>query len=394
MADRAQANGRIVLKSCFMKILIVTPIFPPEIGGPATYVSQLIKRLKDKHEFSVITFGKKTTPLEGVTITALKTKYKIGGLFLRQWSLWKALKKQIKNVDFVYAQGPFEVGVVTNLVAKKYLKPLLMKFVGDPLWEAARGAGRTEKFLDDYLQKPDSGFVDRLKLKLQKWSFRKATKIVVPSNYLKNVLTDYYQVPAHKITIIYNAIEIPQDLPSFSKPEKTHLITIGRLVKWKHIDEIITAISFLKNPHIHLDIVGEGPELKNLQKTVTNLALSGQVTFHGRLDHGKTLAMLAGANAFILNSSYEGLPHTVIESMLVKTPVIATRIKGTTEIAIENETAFLVNPRDPHDLARQIKNCLSNTAQRDEYVKNAYILASQNFNWETNLAALQKVWKF
>lgn len=377
-----------------MKILIITPIFPPEIGGPATYVSQLIERLKNKHEFSVITFGEKITSLNSAKVTVLKIKYKIGGLFLRQWSLWKAIKKQIKNADFVYTQGPFEVGVVTNLVAKKYKKPLLMKFVGDPLWEAARGAGRTEIFLDDYLKKPDSGLIDRLKLKLQKWSLNKAMRIVVPSNYLKDVLIDYYQVPAHKITVIYNAIEMPQNLPPILKTEKIHLITIGRLVKWKHIDEIITAVSFLKNSAIHLDIVGEGPELKSLQEKATILGLAPQITFCGRLDHEKTLALLASANAFILNSSYEGLPHTVIESMLVKTPVIATRIKGTTEIAIEGLTAFLVNPRDPQDLAHQIKNCLSDSLKCEEYIKNAYNSVCQNFNWETNLEGLQKTWKF
>ncbi|KKT75202.1 MAG: Glycosyltransferase [Candidatus Peregrinibacteria bacterium GW2011_GWA2_44_7] len=259
-------------------------------------------------------------------------------------------------MDVIYAQGPFVVGLMSTLAARLLRKRLVIKFVGDLTWENAFGQGNTQKFLDEFLEHPDTGWITRLKIKIQKAVFHAADRVVVPSQYLKNVLRTHYALPENKIKVIYNAIEL-EKLP-FKPKSAAHrisLLTIGRLVKWKHVDQIIQALHGLSSEQFHLNIIGEGPEKIHLQRKVKEWDLERKVTFHGSLPHEATVEMLARADVFILNSSYEGLPHTVIEAMLCQTPVIATRIPGTTEIARE-----------------------------------AYTWTKQRFNWDENLKNLEK----
>jgi glycosyltransferase involved in cell wall biosynthesis len=375
-----------------MQVLIVTPIFPPEIGGPATYVYEVGTRLSPKHDLKIVTFGNQVDKLKGVPVKNIPLT---GGPLARQARLFAAIWHQSKKTDLIYAQGPFVVGLAANLVAKLRRKPVVMKFVGDLVWETARGHGHTQKFLDDFLDKPDTGLKDRIKIRIQRWSFNQAKTVVVPSNYLKSVLTKFYHLPAKKVRVIYNAMdqELFKKIKKHPSNQKTKLVTVGRLVKWKHVDEIIQAVHQLQDKNIQLHIVGEGPEKPALQKLAHKLGLQKQVVFEGQCSHQETLELVGSSNVFILNSSYEGLPHTVIEAMLLNVPVIATRIKGTTEIAIPSKTAFLSEPGNPTDLAKQIQDCLQDSKTRDKYIKAASDLAFKNFNWTQNLTNLQEVWK-
>src|SRR3990167_2719611 len=237
-----------------MKLLITTPIFPPEIGGPATYVYELCRRWKGNHDIAVITFGETVKPLSGISMTVIPLRYRWLGSVQRQSRLlWKRL---------------------------------VIKFVGDLTWENAFGQGNTQKFLDEFLEHPDTGWITRLKIKIQKAVFHAADRVVVPSQYLKNVLRTHYALPENKIKVIYNAIEL-EKLP-FKPKSAAHrisLLTIGRLVKWKHVDQIIQALHGLSSEQFHLNIIGEGPEKIHLQRKVKEWDLERKVTFHGSLPH-------------------------------------------------------------------------------------------------------------
>lgn len=374
-----------------MKLLITTPIFPPEIGGPATYIYELCRRWSEKHEISVITFGENPKPIAGIKVTPVRLKYRLFGSLQRQSRLLYAILKQLPKADVLYAQGPFVVGLMSALAAWMMRKRLVIKFVGDLTWENAFGSGKTTQFLDEFLAHPDSGGWTRLKIKIQKAVFHSADQVVVPSRYLKKVLMTHYHLPENKITVIYNAIEVPiGNEKSKSSSGVKKLLTIGRLVKWKHVDQIIEAVHRLPFS-FRLDIVGEGPEKKHLEKKVKALHLEQQIIFHGSLAHEKTLKMLLAADVFILNSSYEGLPHTVIEAMLCETPVIATRIPGTTEIAREGETALLVEKNNVKELMDAIVWVATHPAEIKEQVERAATWTQKRFNWDENLRNLEKV---
>ena len=175
-----------------MKILITTPIWPPEIGGPATYIKELIGHLSDGYQPSILAFADNPEDLPGVPFVSISKK---NPLPIRQLRFIKKLLDLGKNTDVIYAQNPMAVGVPSIVASHILKKPLILKFVGDNAWESAFRNGQTKKLLEEFLKNPDAGFKNKLSLLVQKWVFRRASKIIVPSNFLGRILVTYYKIP-------------------------------------------------------------------------------------------------------------------------------------------------------------------------------------------------------
>ena len=353
-----------------MKILIITPIFPPVIGGPATYTWELSRRLDG---VEVLAFGDEGEGAHMIPVReGFLRKIPIVGSLVRQADLARNLLRY-RGADIWYIQGPLVVGFIASLIGFLLRKRMVMKFVGDISWETASRKGRTDKNLDEFLQSGGGGFLRFA----QKCAFRRVHAIVVPSEYLRNVLVSYYKMPREKIHVIYNAVEVSQQVAN-NRRQKC-VVTVGRLVPHKNIAGIIEAVSMLRG--YHLRIVGDGPEMPKLRELAKKLR--AHVEFLGSQSREKTLREIASAEVFVLNSNYEGLPHTVVEAMYLKTPVVATDILGTTEIATP-ATADLAEANNPEDLADKIKN-------HGDKTEEAYRWVQGRFNWEENISQLENL---
>lgn len=390
------------------KLLILTPIFPPAIGGPATYTAELAGQLKNDYDITIICFsdGAVTTsdthPLEipRVKIIPLKIGQRkqsliesLLGTIKRQYSLFKILKTQIPKTDCVYIQQPMVMGVLGTIMSRYYNKRCLLKFVGDEAWENAFGRHKNQKNLPEFLQQPDADIKTRLLISVQKFVFKKVDTIIVPSRFLKNILTEFYQISPSKIEIIHNAVDTSNHSPKKLKKSQKDLrkvLTIGRLVSWKNIAPIIESLSLLQKKNLELHIIGIGPEHKRLQKLAAQKNLLNQIKFRNRLSHEMVIQELQSADLFILNSLYEGLPHVIIEAMLCNCPVIASAIPGTDEIAINKQTALTCDPKNPHDLAAKIEQILTDPDLSDRLAQNAGLFIKANFSWEKTLKQLKK----
>ena len=91
----------------------------------------------------------------------------------------------------------------------------------------------------------------------------------------------------------------------------------------------------------------------------------------------------------MLNSSYEGLPHTIIEAMACRVPVIATRIRGTDEAVQDEETGLLVSPGNYAVLKDKLARLLADEELRASLVSRAYASVAEKFTWEKNLCRLE-----
>ena len=127
-----------------MKILITTPIFPPEIGGPATYTLEVSRRLKERgHQIRVVTFTDSKPEVEDLTVIPVRLHYPMLGSILRQTRLFFTILCAARSMDLIYAQGPVVVGLCSLIVGKLLRKPVVVKFVGDIAWENAVNKGKT-----------------------------------------------------------------------------------------------------------------------------------------------------------------------------------------------------------------------------------------------------------
>jgi glycosyltransferase involved in cell wall biosynthesis len=376
-----------------VKICIVTPIFPPGIGGPATYSYEVAKRLQKRgHEIKIIAFADKTPKrLLGIEIFSVGTKF---GVFFRQARMFFSALRIAKSCDVIYVQDPAVVGLASTLAGKLLGKPVVVKFVGDIAWETASRDRKTSKFLDEFLRSPEGGFYIRVILNIQKLVLKNVDKVVVPAKYLKNLLMRYYQVSPHKIEVIYNAVNL-EDYETLKKHKINDapvLITIGRLLPWKSVDGIMGAMPALakKYPQIKLLIVGDGSEMEKLKKLAENLKIGKHVVFLERVKHEHAMELLKGSDLLVLNSTYEGLPHVVIEAMGCKVPVIATNIKGTREVVKHGKTGILVKVGATRELQRGIERLLEDGGLRKKLMANAYGDILDKFTWDRTIKKLER----
>lgn len=389
-----------------MKICIITPIFPPEIGGPAIYSYELAKRLKDRHSVRIVTWTDSPAHLDGVEIfrvpfgifEPIKGNFPYRVLrFLNGWkNLFLYLARNRKHLDLMFVQCPDTLGFASVLFAKILRKPVVLKFVGDIAWETASSWGETTKLLDEFLESPEGGKRVRRRIKMQEFIFQHVVRIITPSSYLKTVIIKYYGVNPAKIRVIANAIEL-SDYEALS-PQidygKPTLCTICRLAPWKGVKEIIEIMPQLleRHPAATLLIIGDdGLERQRLESLAQKTQVNDHVLFLGKREHGEAMAILQNCDLFVLNSGYEGLPHTVLEAMAAKVPVVATGIGGNSEVITNNETGWLVEVRNKQDLLDKIILALENKETRKKVAEKAYENVEDNFVWEKTLGQLESV---
>jgi len=323
-----------------MRILITTGIFPPDIGGPATYVPTIAKALAERgHQVTVLTTSEPENlqwddSIYPFFVSRINRRQKI---WLRSLKCIAETLRLGRAADVIYANGVY----FEAAIASKFLqKPLVMKIVGDEAWERSVRRGWTKDNFEDFQQRCQSWQAELLK-RHRSWVVRQANKVIVPSQYLANWVAKW-GVLTEKIAVIYNAVEIPDGVEPLSIPLKTPVkaVTVGRLVPWKQVDGLIEALNEISE--LGLVVVGDGPERPRLERIAQELGVSGRVYFAGQRSKKETLSLMAACDLFVLNSTYEGLPHTVLEAMALGLPVIATAVGGTPEVVRDGETGVLV----------------------------------------------------
>ena len=361
-----------------MKILITTGIYPPDIGGPATYSKLLFDKLPARgFDVEVLSFGE------------VRHLPKI----IRHFVYFFKILKKGRKVDVIYSQDPVSVGLPTMLANKILKKRFLIRIAGDYAWEQGVQRFRVKDKLDDfYLENKKYNWQVNLLKKIQTKVAQSAEKIIVPSKYFKGVIENW-GIDVDKIKVIYNGIELNQsEVHNVHKVEGKVLLSVGRLVPWKGFDVLIECMPELmkKIPGIQLKIVGGGPDEKRLKKIIQINHLEENVILVGSLEREKTLEEMQKVNVFVLNTQYEGFAHQLIEVASLKTPIITTNIGGNPELIQNGIDGILIEPNNKEQIISSIVKVLVNEEFKNKIVENAYN-KSQQFSIENTLNQLEKV---
>ncbi|MDO8583791.1 MAG: glycosyltransferase family 4 protein, partial [bacterium] len=183
-----------------MNILLATGIYPPEVGGPATYTAGMAAALrKQGHVVRVVAYGD-GYPSEADVMRVSRKGGAVLRYFRYAWHVFCLARKS----NLVYAQGPVSEGLPATIGAWFARKPLVMKVVGDYAWEMAQQKGE-KTLLDEFLQTKHTGIV-RFYERIERWTVRRARFVIVPSRYLAGVV-EQWGVPSSQLHVVLNAIE-------------------------------------------------------------------------------------------------------------------------------------------------------------------------------------------
>lgn len=369
-----------------VKILTVTGIFPPDIGGPATYVPKMAAALAERgHDLAMLTLS------DSLDHPNDAYPFQVVRILRAQLKPWRWLRTVVKIIqmgsraDVLFVHGLAMEAALANLMLRK---PLVLKVVGDLAWERAMNSGAVKDSFEDFQEKRYSVKVEVLKA-LRTWWTLRSDKVIVPSRYLGHSVAGW-GVPEEKIVVVYNALEqfdviAPADVPVRSS---IRIVTVGRLVPWKRVDQILEAIARLDE--IGLVIVGDGPEGPRLKELAQALGVADRTYFAGQRSKSETLALMSACDIFVLNSTYEGLPHVVLEAMSLGLPVVATAVGGTPEVVRHGENGLAIQPGDADSLYEALRELASSPENRHKFVANA-LKTAKSFSYSRMVEETQRV---
>jgi glycosyltransferase involved in cell wall biosynthesis len=351
-----------------VKVLIVSGIWPPDVGGPASHAPELAAFLLGRgHAVEVVTTAGAAPAKQAYEVRWVDRAAPAGVRHARV-AAW--IRERATHSDVVYATSMLGRAVLGATLARR---PVVAKLVADEAYERARRWGLFDGDLDAF-QRFGGGLRVQLLRQARDRALRRVSHLICPSGYLAALAVDW-GVPRERVTVLPNAAPPLPSLPDRDEARAAlgvhgpMLAFAGRVTRQKSLGVALDALAQVED--VSLLIAGDGPDLAEVRRRVVELGLDGRVRFLGSLGRNDVLTLFRAADASLLTSSWENFPHTVVEALAVGTPVIATRVGGVPELVRDHENGLLVAAGDTEALADAISRLVRDAGLRDRLASEA-----------------------
>jgi glycosyltransferase involved in cell wall biosynthesis len=337
-----------------LKVLIVSGIWPPDVGGPASHGPELGRFLLSRgHDVRAVTTAAHSRAESfGFPVTAWPrgrsrlVRMAVGTVKVAAAAAWP---------DVVYSTGLYYKSVLAATVNRV---PLVVKLTTDPAFERSRRLGLYSGDVAGF-QRPHPGKAIRYLKLVRAAMLSRAERLVIPSQYLAD-MAPAWGVPAARVTVVPNpAPPVGQFAPREQLRRRLGIdgatfVFVGRLVAAKQLPLAVSALRHV--PGACLVIIGDGPERQRVEESVADSGLDGRVVLKGALPRSEAIEWLRAADAAVLSSAYENFPHAAVEAIAAGTPVVSTAVGGVPEIIETGVNGILVPPGDERALAEAMRS--------------------------------------
>lgn len=388
----------------------------PDSGGQCVYEHQLAHALTNIG-WDVTTFCRQVGRREDLTV--VNDHYRIHRIpcgpagFIPKEEIAEFLPEFIHNLQPLLPQEPYVVHghYWDGGKASLYLRGMQQNsnpFIWTP---HSLGSMKREKF-------PGSeneftyNFIPRLTW--ENYSCFAADQVIVSSPQEKAIVLDKYGYDEERVSVISPGIHwddlIPQEKKTMRKkyglPEDGKiLLCLGRMTRAKGYHHAIRALAWLKEQYaepVSLVICGgtaasaskEEEEYKRYLRQVTEeLHLEESVYFLPAIAHEKVSEIYSAADIFIMSSENEPFGLTVLESMIMGVPVVASNTGGPTFLIQHNFTGSLVTIYNPRRVAHYIFSYFKDPQFTKRVIHNAKKFATQEFDWKNQAQRFAEVYE-
>ena len=228
-----------------------------------------------------------------------------------------------------------------------------------------------------------------------KWTYNLLVdKIITNSNAIKKYYDSFGWMQKDKVKVVLNGVEIPQNIETIDLRAKYNLEkdiflfgVFGRLASQKGLDVLIKAIPLVKNDNFVVLLFGEGNQRSLLEKMINDYELQKKVFLKGHLDN--VYPYMSGVDCTILSSYSEGMPNTVLESMLLGKLVISTNIVDMPEIVKDGEEGLIVKVGDEESLAKAMERAIEEFSNLKKFGKNAQKKAKEEYTLDKMISNIE-----
>jgi glycosyltransferase involved in cell wall biosynthesis len=344
-----------------VKVVVVSGIWPPDVGGPASHAPALAAALIEAgHTVEVVTTADRAPAPRPYPVRWVARGRSAP---LRHLAVVREVRRAARGADRVYATTMVRRAAAGAALARR---PFVVKLVADEAYERERRSGRFAGTLEAF-QAQRGGLRLRMLRGTRTAALRRARRVVVPSAYLRQIALSWGLDRARVAVVPNPAPEVPvhptrDEARAALGIEGLALGTAGRLTAQKALEDTLEALA--RVPGVELLVVGDGPERATLERRAGGLGVSDRVRFLGAGTREDVLALFRAVDAGLLTSAWENLPHTLLEALAAGTPVIATAVGGIPEVVRDGENGLLVPPRDVDAIASAIERVVRDDGLR------------------------------
>ena len=353
-----------------MRIVDVNPFFYPFMGGIEHRMHDTCKLLAERgHDVTILT-GR----LPGTPETEERDGYNIVRLRSRIINIY--------NPPFISSKNVLETlnGLDADIVnynyrwAPSYNKDL-MRYTGKKVFTYhnvwGEGTGLTGWL---------SGMQDN--------RFRKCLEtfdhIICVSDFVRSDLIRR-GIPENRTTSVPSCLNL---FPDVRDDEGDFILSLGRLVRTKGLDDLIEA---MRHVDAKLIICGKGPDMGRLIRKIEKNGLGDKIEMRGYVSEEEKAELMGTCKFFVMPSLFESFGLAAVEAMSYGRPMICTNVNGLGDTV--GDGGIIVPAKDPNALARAMNMLLDDDDDMRLNIGKAARARAETFSWNDNITKIEEVYK-
>jgi glycosyltransferase involved in cell wall biosynthesis len=369
-----------------MRVAHVSSYFDPHIGGVETHVRELARALVDR----------------GVDVTVVCADTEGAGARDRMHD-FDVVRVPPRSV---LLKTPSMPAVADTLQRGKF--DLIHSHTPPPVaaWRASKAARRARVphvltfHCDPEIPLPLGGLLsDAWRLTYGRATLRRTDRIIsTTQSYASTSRTIWnYQttvIPNGVDTGRFRPLEVEDDLPDLPGKEGFRVLTVGRIVQHKGLEQLIEAMALLPAP-AHLLIAGDGELRGAVEGRASASAARDRISFLGKVPEAELPALYRACDVFALPSvsRLEAFGIVALEAMASGLPVVASDMPGVREIVTDGVEGHLANPLDPLAFAARIDVLLRRPLRRARFGRNGRAKVVAGYTWASVADRLVRVYE-
>jgi glycosyltransferase involved in cell wall biosynthesis len=167
------------------------------------------------------------------------------------------------------------------------------------------------------------------------WTLRRARKVICVSEAERRMLREWFRLPASKLVVAHNGVDVEEIRGGPRVPlevDRTVVLAVGRLEAYKNTLRVVRAAALLPESAT-LVVVGDGPARDDLLAAAADLGLGERLRWYASLARAELVGWYRTADVFVSMSGHEAFGMTLLEAAVAGTPVVASDIAAHREVA-------------------------------------------------------------
>ena len=363
-----------------LDILLCNYEYPPLGGGGGVFCAQIAGELAKTHKITVLTsaIGEQTQrdTDNGVEVIRVPVGDRPDLAAATFPNMFRYVKHAIpagkelvreRNFDIITSFFAIPTGPVGHKLASITGTPHVINILGGDIYDPSKTLS------------PHRRWILRA---IVRHLLRSSARVVAESQDIRSNMQRYF-TPELDCDLIPLGIERP--LPAKSPPvdlalpaEATKMVTLGRLVSRKAVDQLIKITEGLGGSE-YLLIMGDGPLRPELEAQARKGSASPRVRFLGHVCEEDKFSILRQSDVFVSTSQHEGFGLVFLEAMACGLPVISYDRGGQVDFLTDGQTGHVVKLNDSETFANHCQTLLANKLQAIEMGNNAKRVAEEHF---------------